>query len=210
MGYNELEFQQARLNKLLSKTNKQFAVVLEGRDSAGKSGTIRELTHFLPSTCYRVEPSKMPSKTMLKHWLKTWRKKLPRKNEKIVFYDRSWYSRGIIQLVNNWCSKAQYRGFMQNVLKFETQDNIVFVKFWLSISEPEQRRRLNARKSCKLRYWKFSPNDKTALSNYDQVTLAKEAVFNLDGKFNSISFEDKKRGRVKLLTRLNDLIEREL
>lgn len=204
-----LQSEQARLNRLLEQfPNTKFAVVLEGRDSAGKSGTIRELTHFLPIKYFRVEPSKMPTKTMMKFWLKTWRKKMPKGRERIVFYDRSWYSRGMVQLVNNWCTKAQYRGFMRSVLEFEKQENIVFIKFWLSISEPEQKRRLEDRETSKLRYWKLSPNDKIALSSYDRMTLAKEAVFNLDGKWNSINFNDKDAGRLKLITRLCDIIER--
>lgn len=207
----DLQFQQARLNQLIENCTKQIAVVFEGRDSAGKSFSIREITHYLPIPFFRIEPSRMPSKRTMAAWLKFWKNKMPRDLERIVFYDRSWYSRALLQPINGWCSEKQYRNFISKVCEFEEKQNVVFIKFWLSISEIEQYGRLTHREFSPLKYWKFGANDRKALSGYDQMTLRKEALFNLPGqKWNSVDYNCKSAGILKLLTRLNDILEKKL
>lgn len=209
---DDLEIQQARLNEIVYGRDQfdKIAVVLEGRDSAGKSGTIRELTHFLPTPQYRVMTTKKPTALEMKTWLTWWGDRMPKNDSPLIsFYDRSWYSRALVQYVNGWCTAKQYRNFMRVVDDFEkAQQNTLIIKFWLSISQDEQNARLSDRKTSLLRGWKYSPNDAMALSSYDKMTLAKEALFTAKGQdWNVIDYNNKKQGRLDLITRLNDLLE---
>ena len=202
----KLELQQIRLNEIVQKDFGRVAVILEGRDTAGKTGTIRELTHYLPTNRYSVSQSAKPNKKDMQHWLKSWKKKLPGDNQ-IVFYDRSWYSRAMVQKVNNWCSEKQYNAFMENVLSWEAkQKNVKFIKLWLSISEEEQAIRIGERKTSPLKSWKFSPNDAVALSKYDQMTILKERVFTTLGEWHSIDYNDKATGRLSLITKIVEIL----
>ena len=212
MNNNELEFEQARLNQIVSKINhsgfSRIAVILEGRDSAGKSGTIRELTHYLPTVDYRVMTTNKPTKGQMAGWFSWWHNRLPNSNSPIIsFYDRSWYSRALVQYVNGWCTRKQYNFFMRNVAAFEDNNDALIIKFWLSISQDEQNARLSDRKTSLLRGWKYSNNDDMALSSYDKMTLAKEALFNSQSQdWHVIDYNNKTKGRVALLKKLNDIL----
>ena len=195
-----LEAQQARLNEIAETLTQPVAVVLEGRDTAGKSGTIRALTHYLPPKFYSVVSSSKPSKSIMDNWLGHWATKLP-EGKQIVFFDRSWYSRAMVQKINGWCTDRQYHNFMNSVEEWEANKNIHFVKFWLSISEDEQAQRIEERKHSPLKYWKLSPNDERALSYYDEMTLLKEKVISRGG-WHTIDYNDKRQGRLDLLTTL--------
>ena len=197
---NELERLQARLNLLAEHNSEAIAVVLEGRDTAGKSGTIRALTHYLPPRLFSVVSSRKPRKGVMKNWFSHWAQKMPEEGQ-IVFYDRSWYSRAMVQKINGWCSDYQYHYFMDKVLDWEDRKPVRFVKFWLSISEKEQARRIEERKHSPLKYWKLSPNDERALSYYDEMTLLKERVISRGG-WETVDFNNKRAGRLDLLTRI--------
>ena len=205
LNLNALEQQQARLNYLAEKTEGAVAVVLEGRDTAGKSGTIRALTQYLPPRLFSVVLSTKPSKGTMENWLGFWADKMPQDGQ-IIFYDRSWYSRALVQKINGWCSDLQYRNFMAKVEEWEKRKPVRFIKFWLSISEDEQARRIEERKISPLKYWKLSPNDEKALSYYDEMTLLKERVISRGG-WQVIDYNDKKAGRLELITRLCDSLE---
>ena len=206
---NKLEAQQARLNEIAEGLTSPVAVVLEGRDTAGKSGTIRALTQYLPPRLFSVVMSAKPSKSTMENWLGYWTKKMP-EGPQIIFYDRSWYSRALVQKINGWCSDLQYRNFMREVESWEKNQTVRFgtrfVKFWLSISEDEQARRIEERRISPLKYWKLSPNDERALSYYDEMTLLKERVISRGG-WETVDFNNKANGRLELLTRLNTLLE---
>ena len=206
MNITKLEQQQILLNQIVEKDFGRVAVILEGRDTAGKTGTIRELTHYLPTSKYSISLSTKPSAWDMKHWLKSWKKKLPSKNQ-IVFFDRSWYSRAMVQKLNGWCTDKQYNKFMSEVCKWENKQNITFIKLWLSISEEEQAIRIGTRKSSPLTKWKFSPNDAIALSKYDQMTILKERVFTTLGDWHSIDYNNKKAGRLALITKIVDILQ---
>ena len=205
---NKLEQQQARLNEIAEGLTGPVAVVLEGRDTAGKSGTIRALTQYLPPRLFSVVLSTKPSKSTMENWLGYWTKKMP--DNGIVFYDRSWYSRALVQKINGWCSDLQYRNFMREVESWEKNQTVRFgtrfVKFWLSISEDEQAQRIEERRISPLKYWKLSPNDERALSYYDEMTLLKARVISRGG-WETVDFNNKANGRLELLTRLNTLLE---
>jgi polyphosphate kinase 2 (PPK2 family) len=206
---NALELEQARLNEIAEGLTSPVAVVLEGRDTAGKSGTIRALTQYLPPKYFSVVLSTKPSKSTMENWLGYWTKKMP-EGKQIIFYDRSWYSRALVQQINGWCSDLQYRNFMRDVESWEKNQTVRFgtrfVKFWLSISEDEQAQRIEERRISPLKYWKLSPNDEKALSYYDEMTLLKERVISRGG-WETVDFNNKANGRLELLTRLNTLLE---
>ena len=202
----QLQRQQSRLNQIVENDFGRVAVILEGRDTAGKTGTIRELTHYLPTSKYSISLSSKPSAWDMQNWLASWERKLPSENQ-IVFFDRSWYSRAMVQKMNGWCSDEQYNDFMQNVLTWESKQPVKFIKLWLSISEQEQEYRIAKRKNSPLTKWKFSPNDAIALSKYDQMTILKERVFTTLGEWHRIDYNVKKEGRYALIKKIVDLLE---
>ena len=200
-----LKNEQARLNRNLENlAHRGICVVLEGRDTAGKSSTIREVTHFLNPAKYSVHLSRKPSKSTMKKWLGYWSSRMPACNQ-IVFYDRSWYSRAMVQRLNGWCSETQYQNFLARHKDWENSQGVHMIKFWLSISEDEQRARIENRKASPLTYWKFSENDENALSYYDQMTLLKERV--IDGDWHVIDYNQKSKGILSLLEILNNRLE---
>jgi polyphosphate kinase 2 (PPK2 family) len=189
----------AELNRLVENNSDSLAIVFEGRDSAGKSGTIKMLTKYLPPKLFSIEHSKKPTKRAMKNWFGYWNKRLPNPGQ-VRFFDRSWYSRALVQRVNAWCSERQAQNFLANVIPWERQTGTRVIKFYLSISKEEQAARLNKRKKSPLTYWKFSANDKLALDSFDRMTLAKEDCIGAD--WIVIDFNDKKAGRLALLERL--------
>ena len=204
---NKLQIQQARLNQIvMSDDFGPTAVVLEGRDTAGKSSTIREVTHYLPVSKFSVQLSAKPSKETMDNWLDFWKTKMPF-GPQVVFYDRSWYSRAMVQAINGWCSEDQYQDFMTNVNEWEEQFPVRIVKFWLSISEQEQSNRIKERKHSPLKFWKLSPNDERALSYYDEMTLLKERVLTTTKDWYTIDYNNKAEGRLALITKLCDILE---
>ena len=204
---NKLQIQQARLNQIvMSDDFGPTAVVLEGRDTAGKSSTIREVTHYLPVSKFSVQLSTKPSKETMDNWLDFWKTKMPF-GPQVVFYDRSWYSRAMVQKINGWCSDEQYQEFMANVNEWEEQFPVRIIKFWLSISEQEQSNRIKERKYSPLKFWKLSPNDERALSYYDEMTLLKERVLTTTDNWYTINYNNKAEGRLALITKLCDILE---
>ena len=197
----KLELQQILLNEIVEKDFGRVAVILEGRDTAGKTGTIRELTHYLPTSKYSISLSSKPNLWDMDNWLESWEQKMPSDNQ-IVFFDRSWYSRAMVQKLNGWCTDAQYEEFMNEVILWESKQNTTFIKLWLSISEEEQAIRIGNRKQSPLTRWKFSENDSLALSKYDQMTILKERVFTTLGEWHSIDYNNKKAGRLSLITKI--------
>ncbi len=135
----------------------------------------------------------------MNQWLSYWATKFPNKGQ-MVFYDRSWYSRAMVQRLNNWCTDTQYHNFLKNYPEWEAGANasgVRFIKFWLSISEDEQRARIEKRKTSPLTYWKFSENDENALSYYDRMTLLKEKVVGED--WHVVDYNDKQKGIERFL-----------
>jgi len=190
-----------QLNELAENifdTGRRVAIVLEGRDGAGKSGTVREITRYMPPYAYRVQPSFMPSKRMMKSWLPEWKKLLPKKGQ-MVIYDRSWYSRALLQPVMGWCSDRQYDNFMRDVTDWEHEQQFEVVKVWLSVNEKKQRQLLSRRVDDPLRYWKYSPNDPKSLNAFDAITQKKNAMFELNFDWNVIDMESRDHGRNRVI-----------
>ena len=190
-----------QLNELaenIHATGRRVAIVLEGRDGAGKSGAVKEITRYMPPYAYRVQPSFMPSKRMMKSWLPEWKKLLPKKGQ-MVIYDRSWYSRALLQPVMGWCSLRQYDNFMRDVTDWEHDQQFEVVKIWLSVNEKKQRQLLSRRIDDPLRYWKYSPNDPKSLDAFDAITQKKNAMFNLNYDWNVVDMEYRDHGRNRVI-----------
>ena len=204
---NELQNEQAYLHALAQNNRERIAVILEGRDTAGKTGTIRTVTQYLNPSWFRVCLSSKPSQHDMDHWLASWARKMPAENQ-IVFYDRSWYSRALVQPVNGWCSEKQYSNFMSQVIEWENNQPIHFIKMWLSISESEQLARINDREKSPLKYWQLSENDKIAVQKYNAMSIKKESMFNNCKQWYSIDYDNKKAGRLAFIKRLNKELEK--
>ena len=190
-----------KLNELaenIHANGRRVAIVLEGRDGAGKSGTVKEITRYMPPYAYRVQPSFMPSKRMMKCWLPEWKKLLPKKGQ-MVIYDRSWYSRALLQPVMGWCSDRQYKNFMRDVTDWEHDQQFEVVKVWLSVNEKKQRQLLSRRIDDPLRYWKYSPNDPKSLDAFDAITQKKNLMFNLNYDWNVVDMEYRDHGRNRVI-----------
>ena len=175
-----LQVELIKLQQWVIKNNKRVCLLFEGRDAAGKGGAIRRITHHLNPRNYRVVALPKPSEEEKEQWyFQRYINRLPNAGE-IVFFDRSWYNRAVVEPVNGFCTQEEYERFMNDVLNFEemiTNDGIILIKFYLSISKREQARRFADIKADPLKRWKMSPVDERALSLWNEYTEYKEAMF---------------------------------
>ncbi|MFA6558749.1 MAG: polyphosphate kinase 2, partial [Candidatus Obscuribacterales bacterium] len=155
-------------------------IILEGRDAAGKGGTIRRFTEHLNPRSMRVVALPKPTQQERGQWyFQRYSVQLPNAGE-IVFFDRSWYNRAVVEPVNGFCTKVEYQRFIQQVPEFEHmlyEDGITIIKFWFSISKEEQKKRFDSRHSNPLKQWKLSPIDQQAQDLWEQYTAHKEEMF---------------------------------
>lgn len=179
----ELKLLQAELVDLqqwIDKKKKRVAVIFEGRDAAGKGGSIKRFKEHLNPRSMRVVALSKPTEIEQGQWyFRRYIKELPNPGE-IVFFDRSWYNRAVVEPVMDFCNKQQYRQFMTQVTDFEHmlyEDGITLVKFWFSISKEEQKNRFDARMKNPLKQWKFSPVDMKGQELWDKYTQYKEQMF---------------------------------
>ena len=177
---HDLQIELVQLQRWTQETGARIAVLFEGRDAAGKGGTIRRFTEHINPRAMRVVALPKPSDEEKGQWyFQRYIKQLPNKGE-IVFFDRSWYNRAVVEPVNNFCTQQQYEVFMQQVTEFEHmlyEDGVIIIKFWFSISKEEQLRRFESRKKNPLKQWKLSPVDMQAQEKWDIYTKYKEEMF---------------------------------
>jgi polyphosphate kinase 2 len=175
-----LQIELVKLQRWAQSTGKRLAVIFEGRDAAGKGGTIRRFTEHLNPRSMRVIALPKPTTEESGQWyFQRYSKQLPNAGE-IVFFDRSWYNRAVVEPVNHFCTKREYERFLQQVTEYEHmlyEDGITIIKFWFSISKEEQQRRFKIRRSNPLKQWKLSPIDEKAQELWDEYTRYKEAMF---------------------------------
>ena len=175
-----LQIELVKLQQWISKNKKRVIVIFEGRDAAGKGGNIRRFSeHLNPRSMQTVALTK-PTETESGQWyFRRYIRKLPNPGE-IVFFDRSWYNRAVVEPVMGFCDDKQYKKFMVQVPEFEHmlyEDDITIIKFWFSISKNVQEERFNARIENPLKRWKFSPVDKKGQALWDDYTAYKEQMF---------------------------------
>lgn len=176
----KLQIELVKLQHWVTKNNKRVAILFEGRDAAGKGGNIRRFTEHLNPRAMRVVALTKPTELERGQWyFRRYIKELPNSGE-IVFFDRSWYNRAVVEPVMDFCNEEQYQKFMVQVSEFEHmlyEDGVTLIKFWFSISKDEQLSRFNARIATPLKRWKYSPVDKMGQELWDDYTHYKEQMY---------------------------------
>lgn len=199
----ELQVELLKLQKWVKETGQKVVILFEGRDAAGKGGTIKRFMEHLNPRGARVIALEKPTEQEKGQWyFQRYVQHLPTNGE-IVLFDRSWYNRAGVERVMGFCTDAEYEDFMRQVPEFErhlVSSGIHLIKFWFSVSREEQRRRFAQREAHPLKQWKLSPIDKASLNLWDDYTLAKEAMFyntdTAESPWIVIKSDDKKRARL--------------
>lgn len=203
--YN-LQVELLKLQQWVQETGSRIVILFEGRDAAGKGGTIKRFMEHLNPRFARVVALQKPTEVESGQWyFQRYVQHLPTKGE-IVLFDRSWYNRAGVERVMGFCSDAQYQEFMRQTPEFErnlVRSGIVLIKFWFSVSREEQRRRFRERKNHPLKQWKLSPIDMASLDKWDDYTKAKEAMFfhtdTSDAPWTVVKSNCKKRARLNAM-----------
>ena len=212
---NRLQVELLKLQEWVINCDKRVAIVLEGRDAAGKGSTIKRFIENMMPKGVEVIELGVPTKKQEKNWFRTWEKRMPASG-KIHFFDRSWYSRALIQPVMGYCNEKQYKYFMSKINKWEKkviEDGLILIKIYLSISKENQEIRFHLRETSALKYWKISPNDWKAQKRWQILTTFKEVMFNKTSTRKSpwviINSDNKMIGRLNAMRYVLSSIEYE-
>jgi polyphosphate kinase 2 len=201
-----LQVELLKLQAWVRKSNAKVMILFEGRDAAGKGGTIKRFMEHVNPRGARVVALEKPTEVELGQWyFQRYTQHLPTASE-IVLFDRSWYNRAGVERVMGFCTQDEYAEFMRQVPEFErnlVRSNIHLIKFWFSVSREEQRRRFSERKAHPLKQWKLSPVDLASLDKWDEYTRAKEAMFfysdTHDAPWTVVKSDCKKRARLNAM-----------
>ncbi len=201
-----LQVELLKLQAWVKETGQRVVILFEGRDAAGKGGTIKRFMEHLNPRGARVVALEKPTETERGQWyFQRYTQHLPTAGE-IVLFDRSWYNRAGVERVMGFCTEQEYQEFMRQAPEFErnlVRSGIHLIKFWFSVSRLEQRRRFKERKAHPLKQWKLSPIDKASLDKWDDYTKAKEAMFFstdiADSPWTVIKSDCKKRARLNAM-----------
>src|SRR6056297_1807494 len=213
MSRRVYETRKARLQAELLKvqlwaqeTGQRFVLLFEGRDAAGKGGTIKRFTEHLNPRAARVVALNKPTEVEQGQWyFQRYVEHLPTSGE-IVLYDRSWYNRAGVERVMGFCEPWEYLEFMRQAPQLErmlVRSGIQLYKYWFSVTRDEQKRRFASRARDPLKRWKLSPIDRASLDKWEDYTEAKEAMFfytdSADAPWTVIKSDDKKRARLNCM-----------
>nr|WP_294512250.1 polyphosphate kinase 2 [uncultured Rhodopila sp.] len=209
----ELQRELLKAQRWIEQTGQRIVVLFEGRDAAGKGGTIKRFTeHMNPRTARVIALQKPTEREQTQWYFQRYVTHLPAAGE-IVLFDRSWYNRAGVERVMGFCTPNDYLEFMRQCPQFEqmlVRAGIVLVKFWFSVSREVQRRRFGERERDPLKQWKLSPIDRASLDKWDDYTEAKEAMFfytdTADAPWTIIKSDDKKRARLNAMQHLLELL----
>jgi len=201
-----LQVELLKLQAWVKETGQRVVILFEGRDAAGKGGTIKRLMEHLNPRGARVVALEKPSETERGQWyFQRYIQHLPTRGE-IVLFDRSWYNRAGVERVMGFCSHPDYDEFLRQCPDFERQlvrSGVHLFKFWFSVSRDEQRRRFRERRNHPLKQWKLSPVDMASLDKWNDYTAAKEAMFmhcdTSDAPWMVIKSDCKKRARLNAM-----------
>ena len=201
-----LQVELLKLQAWVKESRQRVVILFEGRDAAGKGGTIKRFMEHLNPRGARVVALDKPTETERGQWyFQRYVQHLPTFGE-IVMFDRSWYNRAGVERVMGFCSDAEYHEFMREVPQFErhlAHSGIHLVKFWFSVSREEQRRRFKERRAHPLKQWKLSPIDMASLDKWEDYTRAKEAMFfetdTADAPWTVVKSDCKKRARLNAM-----------
>lgn len=202
----ELQIELLKVQNWVKDTGQRILCIFEGRDAAGKGGTIKRFTEHLNPRGARVVALEKPTDEERGQWyFQRYAHELPTRGE-IVFFDRSWYNRAGVERVMGFCSPAEYMEFMRQVPEFErmlVRSGIHIFKYWFSVSREEQLRRFASRQNDPLKHWKLSPIDLESLDLWDDYSEAKEAMFfnthTADCPWTVVRSDDKKRARLNCM-----------
>jgi polyphosphate kinase 2 len=201
-----LQVELLKLQAWVKETGQKVVILFEGRDAAGKGGTIKRFMEHLNPRGARVVALEKPSEIERGQWyFQRYVQHLPTNGE-IVLFDRSWYNRAGVERVMGFCSDQEYSEFVRQAPEFErmlARNGTHLIKFWFSVSQDEQRRRFGERKVHPLKQWKLSPIDMASLDKWDDYTRAKEAMFfhtdTADAPWTVIKSNCKKRARLNAM-----------
>jgi len=202
----ELQIEILKMQGWAKETGQRILILFEGRDAAGKGGTIKRLMEHMNPRGARVVALEKPSNEELGQWyFQRYVKHLPSAGE-IVLFDRSWYNRAGVERVMGFCKSGDYLEFMRQAPELErmlVRSGVTFFKLWFSVSRNEQFRRFQQRKVDPLKQWKLSPIDMASLDKWENYTEAKEAMFfytdTADAPWTVIKSDCKKRARINVM-----------
>ncbi len=212
----KLEIELLKLQKWVISNNKRVLIIMEGRDGAGKGGTIKALTDRLNPRGFRIVALQKPTESEKNDWyFKRYISQLPQPGE-IVLFDRSWYNRAGVERVMGFCTQEEYKEFIYQVLNLEQMlitSGLYIFKYFLNVSQSEQKRRIERRKTDPLRMWKLSPIDTKSLNLWDEYTEAFQKMFsrthNAESPWILVDSTDKKRARINIARDLLSKIDYE-
>ncbi|MFB6394097.1 polyphosphate kinase 2, partial [Polymorphospora sp. 2-325] len=201
-----LQIELLKLQEWIKESGERLVILFEGRDAAGKGGTIKRFMEHLNPRGAQVVALNKPNERESSQWyLQRWIRHLPAAGE-IVLFDRSWYNRAGVERVMGFCTRREYLEFLRQAPEFErmlVRSGLRLVKFWFSVSQNEQRTRFAIRQVDPVRQWKLSPMDLASLDRWDDYTEAKEAMFfwtdTADAPWTVVKSNDKKRARLEAM-----------
>ena len=209
----ELQVELLKVQRWVKESGQKIVLLFEGRDAAGKGGTIKRFMEHLNPRGARVVALEKPSEQERGEWyFQRYIRHLPTRGE-IVLFDRSWYNRAGVERVMNFCTPMEYLEFMRQTPELERMmvySGIRLFKYWFSVTQDEQTKRFTAREHDPLKQWKLSPIDRESMKKWDDYTEAKEAMFfytdTADAPWTVVKSSDKKRARINcMLHFLNQL-----
>ena len=211
----QLQLELAGLNRWLRRTGKRMLVIFEGRDTAGKAGTIKRITESMDTHNYRIAALSKPTEREASQWyFQRYVEHLPAAGE-LVLFDRSWYNRAVVEPAMGFCTEAEYEAFMAQAPIFEkllTDDGIILLKYWLAVDQEEQEQRFKERAEDPLKRWKLSPVDVAAREKYRKIGELRDAMIERTHTAHApwfvVDYNDQKRGRVNLIRHLLEQIPR--
>lgn len=207
-----LQIELVKLQRHVIAGGRKLLIILEGRDGAGKDGTIKRITEHLSPRDIRIVALPKPSNLQATQWyFQRYVAHLPSAGE-VVLFNRSWYNRAGVEHVMGFCTNAEYQEFLRDVPVFENmlvQGGIIILKYYLDINQKEQKKRLEARREDPLKQWKISPIDEKALHHFDDYTKARNKMLRLTDSAAApwivVRAGDKKAARLAIIA---DLISR--
>ncbi len=207
----QLQAELLKVQHWAQETGQKFVILFEGRDAAGKGGTIKRFMEHLNPRWARVVALNKPTEVERGQWFfQRYIEHLPTNGE-MVFYDRSWYNRAGVERVMGFCSANEYLEFMRQAPELErmlVRSGIQLYKYWFSVTQDEQLERFRSREADPLKRWKLSPVDRVSIGKWDDYTEAKEAMFFYTGTADApwiiIKSNDKKRARLACMRHFLD------
>ena len=204
-----LQGELVKMQEWVRAEGTRVVVIFEGRDAAGKGGTIKRVSEYLNPRAARIAALPAPTERQRTQWyFQRYVENLPAAGE-IVLFDRSWYNRAGVEHVMGFCTEEEYTRFLHQCPIFErllTEDGILLRKYWFSVSDEEQQRRFESRKDDPMRSWKLSPMDLQSIARWEDYSRAKDTMFVHtdipEARWHVVESDDKRRARINMIAHL--------